>query len=182
MAAAEAGDWLLATDPWPLIPISGRISRMETERDAVERPNHRPDGAIGGPLLPTATEWLIDAADCDPTLLSSLEHLQRTCDAVVDGLHLRVIGEPHWHRFPTRRASPGPGGVTGLYLLAESHLTCHTFPEDGLAAFNLYCCRGCVAWDWQAFLREWLGAGTVVVRSIMRGDAVAGPPPREERP
>jgi S-adenosylmethionine decarboxylase len=182
MAAAEAGDWLLATDPWPLIPISGRISRMETERDAVERPNHRPDGAIGGPHLPTATEWLIDAANCDPTLLSSLEHLQRTCDAVVDGLHLRVIGEPHWHRFPACRGSPGPGGVTGLYLLAESHLTCHTFPEDGLAAFNLYCCRGCVAWDWQTFLREWLGAGTVVVRSIMRGDAVAGPPPREERP
>jgi len=155
---------------------------METERDAVERPHHRPDKGNGGPLLPTGTEWLIDAADCDPSLLSNLEHLQQTCDAVVDGLHLRVIGAPHWHRFPARRSSPEPGGVTGLYLLAESHLTCHTFPEDCLAAFNLYCCRGLVVWDWQDFLRERLGALTVVVRSITRGTAAAGSPPREERP
>jgi len=173
---------------------------METERDAVQHPNHRQDDAIGDSHFSTATEWLIDAANCDPALLSDLEHLQRTCDAVVDGLHLRVIGEPHWHRFPACRASPEPGGVTGLYLLAESHLTCHTFPEDRLAAFNLYCCRGRVAWDWQNFLRERLGAVTVVVQSITRGAAAArlsstlrlrpegrsqksaGRPPREERP
>jgi S-adenosylmethionine decarboxylase len=141
----------------------------------------RRDGFAGTRFLQTATEWLVDAAGCDPELLSDLDHLQRTCDAVVAGLCLRVIGEPRWHHFSTCRTSAAPGGATGLYLLAESHLTCHTFPEDGLAAFNLYCCRARAAWDWNGFLRDRLGATEVVVRTVTRGTAATVEPP-EERP
>ena len=40
-----------------------------------------------------------------------------------------------WHKFG------GEGGVTGLIMLTESHLACHTYPEYQTATFNLYCCR-----------------------------------------
>jgi S-adenosylmethionine decarboxylase len=155
---------------------------MEIARDALERTNHGGEGLVGAPPSMASTEWLIDAANCDRALLSDREHLQRTCDAVVAGLALRVIGTPLWHRFPACRDSAEPGGVTGLYLLAESHLTCHTFPEDRLATFNLYCCRGRAAWDWQGFLRERLGASVVVVRSVGRGLPVAELLTGKERP
>jgi|SRR5580704_17405020 S-adenosylmethionine decarboxylase len=139
------------------------------------------EDAASRPEFQTGTEWLVDAAGCDPRLLADLAQLQRTCDAIVAGLKLRVIGEPQWHHFPTCRASAAPGGVTGLYLLAESHLTCHTFPEEGKAAFNLYCCRARQAWDWSSFLRERLGATHVVVRTVVRGSA-ATHESTEERP
>lgn len=33
-----------------------------------------------------------------------------------------------------------PQGVTAIILLAESHLSIHTFPENGTAAVDLFCC------------------------------------------
>ena len=70
---------------------------------------------------------------------------------------------------------PWPGGVTGLALLTESHLACHTYPEFRLAAFNLYCCRERAEWDWAARLSELLGAREVRVRRLTREFGAAEP-------
>ena len=59
--------------------------------------------------------------------------------------------------------------MTGLFLLTESHLACHTYPETGIATFNLYCCRTRPRWPWQEKLRTLLGAARVTVRSTPRG-------------
>ena len=56
-----------------------------------------------------------------------------------------------------------------MLLLAESHFTCHSFPELGFVAFNLYCCRQRTAWPWDAHLTELFGATRVVVRELVRG-------------
>jgi S-adenosylmethionine decarboxylase len=131
--------------------------------------------------LEDGTEWLVDAAGCDPQQLSDLHHLERVCAELVDALRLRVIGEPLWHQFPAPNGSAEPGGVTGLYLLAESHLTCHTFPEHRRATFNLYCCRQRPTWDWEEFLLQRLGAAEVIVRSVPRGTLEPDSLPRGER-
>jgi S-adenosylmethionine decarboxylase len=59
--------------------------------------------------------------------------------------------------------------VTALFMLSESHLACHTYPEHRLATFNLYCCRRRRAWDWQERLRSMLLAGSVTTRQVTRG-------------
>ncbi|MEK6300427.1 MAG: S-adenosylmethionine decarboxylase [Acidobacteriota bacterium] len=114
------------------------------------------------------TEWLVDAEGCSAELLRDIEAVRGVCEEVVADLGLRVVGEPMWHQFPQ------PGGVTGLYLLTESHLACHTFPETGLATFNLYCCRPRPRFAWEERLRALLGASRVTVRTAARGEAAAG--------
>jgi S-adenosylmethionine decarboxylase len=114
--------------------------------------------------LSPGTEWIVDAHGCDPGLLRSPEALADVFTRIVRELSLRPAGEPVWHVFP------GPGGVTGLLLLTESHLACHTFPERGFAAFNLYCCRPRDEWPWAARLEEALAARTVSVRKVARGE------------
>jgi S-adenosylmethionine decarboxylase len=109
-------------------------------------------------------EWLVDAVGCRPDLLADGAVLRDLCDQIVAQLELHVIGEGKWHQFPS------PGGLTGLYLLTESHLACHTYPECGLATFNLYCCRPRPCWPWEEKLRGQLGAVRVTVRSTTRGD------------
>jgi len=143
----------------------------------------REDGhATSAPALQAGTEWLVDAAGCDPGRLSDLGCLQDICAEMVDALRLRVIGAAHWHQFPSLGADDEPGGVTGLYLLAESHLTCHTFPEQGRAAFNLYCCRQRPAWDWEEFLGRRLGATHVISRCVPRGPREPNAFPCEAQP
>lgn len=115
--------------------------------------------------MTVGNEWLVDAEGCSAERLRDLETIQDICDAIIRDLDLRVIGEPMWHSFPL------PGGVTGLFLLTESHLSCHTYPESGIATFNLYCCRPRPDWDWSAKLSALLGATRVTVRSSARGAA-----------
>jgi S-adenosylmethionine decarboxylase len=43
----------------------------------------------------------------------------------------------HLHRFQPN------GGVTGVAVLAESHISIHTWPERGYAALDVFVCGGC---------------------------------------
>jgi S-adenosylmethionine decarboxylase len=113
------------------------------------------------------TEWFVDAEGCSAGLLRDIDAVRAVCEAVITNLDLRIVGEPMWHQFPL------PGGVTGLYLLTESHLACHTFPETRIATFNLYCCRPRPAFDWEGRLPELLSAGRVTVRIAARGSDAA---------
>jgi S-adenosylmethionine decarboxylase len=109
--------------------------------------------------------WIVDAFGCDPARLRSPETLASVFKECVADLRLTPISAAVWHAFPD------PGGVTGFLLLSESHLSVHTFPERGFAAFDLYCCRSRADWPWAERLASLLGASGVVVRSLPRGGA-----------
>lgn len=113
--------------------------------------------------LKGGTEWLVDALECEPVRLRDMDLLRELGSTLVQALELRVIGAPLLHRFD------GPGGITGLYLLSESHLAWHTYPESGLCTLNVYCCRPRSELDWQALLHRTLGARRVTVTMVRRG-------------
>jgi S-adenosylmethionine decarboxylase len=79
--------------------------------------------------------------------------------ATLIGLHLHGFGEGN--------------GVTGVAMLAESHLSIHTWPEHGYAAIDLFVCgrdRDLAAGI--ALIGERLGAERTEVRELQRGDRV----------
>ena len=110
----------------------------------------------------TGEEWMVEAYGCDPRRLASEAALQLLFARIVADLGLTPVGEARWHRFPAA------GGITGLALLAESHLTVHSWPEHGSVCLNLFCCRPRTPWDWRGGLRELLGASEVRVRVVAR--------------
>ena len=107
-------------------------------------------------------EWIVEAHGCAPESLCDLATLGRLFDEIIEGLSLRPVGETQWHQFPEA------GGITGLCLLAESHLTVHTFPEFQSLCLNLFCCVPRREWDFAAHLAEIVHASSTTVRSVAR--------------
>lgn len=60
--------------------------------------------------------------------------LRQLCLRAVHGCGLCAVGEL-FHRFDNG------GGVTGVVLLAESHLAVHTWPELGAVTIDVYVCN-----------------------------------------
>ncbi len=108
------------------------------------------------------TEWLIEAHGCNVEALRDEARLRNIFARVIDELGLKAVGNI-WHKFP------GEGGVTGMVVLTESHLACHTYPEYRIATFNLYCCRTRPEWNWEESLKASLGAEVVTMTKIERG-------------
>jgi len=110
----------------------------------------------------TGTEWIVEAYGCVPDRLRDLTTLQDLFARLMQDLDLHARGEGCWHQFPTT------GGITGVTVLSESHLACHSFPEYGTLCLNLFCCRPRPEWDFAGQLRTIVGAQTVNVRRIER--------------
>ena len=70
----------------------------------------------------------------DTAAMTDTAALRHACLAAVHGAGLVPVGEL-FHRFPA------PGGVTGVVLLAESHLAVHTWPELGAVTLDVYVCN-----------------------------------------
>jgi len=107
-------------------------------------------------------EWIVDAHGCSAESLRSAALLRELFERIISALGLSPVGETHWHEFPNA------GGITGLCLLAESHLACHTFPEFGSLCFNLFCCVPREEWDFEGELSRVFGASSVTVRAVTR--------------
>ena len=107
-------------------------------------------------------EWVVEAFGCDAERLADRTALAALFDRMVDELGLRPVGAGQWHVFPP------PGGITGMLLLAESHLTVHTFPEHRSLCLNLFCCTPREPWPFAERLVELVGARRVSVRHLAR--------------
>jgi S-adenosylmethionine decarboxylase len=66
--------------------------------------------------------------------------LRELCMAAVRGSGLTPVSEL-FHRFDPAPGSAGPAGITGVVLLAESHLAVHTWPEIGAVTLDVYVCN-----------------------------------------
>ena len=67
---------------------------------------------------------------CDP------EHIDRALREAAEAANATIL-HGHFHHF-----SPN-GGVSGVLVLAESHISIHTWPERNFAAIDIFMCGAC---------------------------------------
>ncbi|MBF0266056.1 MAG: adenosylmethionine decarboxylase [Gammaproteobacteria bacterium] len=64
--------------------------------------------------------------------INDIEIIKNAIHEVIHILNATLLSE-NYHYFE-------PHGVTGVACLAESHISCHTWPEDNYAAFDVFVC------------------------------------------
>jgi S-adenosylmethionine decarboxylase len=102
----------------------------------------------------------LDAWVRDPAVLTDRERLREILLAGAEAGDATVVGE-EFHVFPN-------GAVTGVLVLAQSHLSIHTWPEYGLANVDLLSYGRVRADDALRVVRERLGVVRASVTSIPR--------------
>ena len=107
--------------------------------------------------------------------------LREACLAAVVGAGLQPVGEL-FHRFTPApgAAADAPVGITGVVLLAESHLAVHTWPEIGGVTLDVYVCNlgadnSGKAHALLAALLAVFGPGRVEQHALVRGQHTAQP-------
>jgi S-adenosylmethionine decarboxylase len=119
--------------------------------------------------MPLAVHSLLDFHGCDPARLHDAAGLrQAMLDAIAEagGTYVTDV----FHAF-------SPHGLSGIVVIAESHVALHTWPELHFAAVDIFSCSPALRQEMiQARLQEWLGSERVTVDKRSRGDKYPIPP------
>ena len=75
---------------------------------------------------------LVELQDCNREALDNLDFVRNAMVQAAVDCGAVVLGES-FHRF-------SPQGVSGVVVIAESHLSIHTWPEFGYAAVDIFTC------------------------------------------
>ncbi|MFC1977327.1 adenosylmethionine decarboxylase [Chloroflexota bacterium] len=75
---------------------------------------------------------LLELKDCDREVLNDLGFLKGILLTAASEAGATILGES-FHQFE-------PHGVSGVVIIAESHLFIHTWPECGYAAVDIFTC------------------------------------------
>ncbi len=78
------------------------------------------------------THLLVELRDCNTKLLDDVKKIKEIMVFAAKEAKATVIGA-HFHRF-------SPHGISGVVVIAESHLSIHTWPEYGYAAVDVFTC------------------------------------------
>ena len=103
--------------------------------------------------------------------LDDIAHIEATLRRCVDASRATLL-HLHLHRFQ-------PNGVSGVAVLAESHISIHTWPYSGYAALDVFMCGDADPDQCVPVLREAFAAKRVEVSELCRGRDAAGPVARD---
>ena len=105
---------------------------------------------------------LLELKDCDREVLNDLSFLKGILLAATSEVGATILGDS-FHQF-------SPHGVSGVVIIAESHLFVHTWPECGYASVDIFTCGDSVQPEKaaQKLVRE-LGSKNHSILEIQRG-------------
>ena len=78
------------------------------------------------------THLLLELKDCDPKILNNLDKVRNAMDFAAKKAKATIV-DVSFHEF-------NPFGISGMVVMAKSHLSIHTWPEYNYAAVDIFTC------------------------------------------
>ncbi len=105
---------------------------------------------------------LLELFDCDFDAINNLETVKNALVEAAKRAHATIV-DVVFHEF-------NPFGISGVVVIAESHLSIHTWPEHRYAAVDIFSCGDVLKPEVAAnFLVEQFGAERTSVIELQRG-------------
>jgi S-adenosylmethionine decarboxylase len=105
---------------------------------------------------------LIDFYNGDPQILSCPDRIREILLSAIRLSGLTIVLDT-FHHFK-------PNGVSGVVVIAESHVTIHTWPEHGYAAVDIFTCGESLQSDViQSAIQKGIRSTNVTTKSLLRG-------------
>lgn len=98
---------------------------METEQSASKEPF--------GPHL------MLDLKRCNRKKLSNYKHIFNILNELPEKIGMTKITQPYV--FPYSGLVPEDKGITGIVIIAESHISIHTFQEKDYCFVDIFSCK-----------------------------------------
>lgn len=109
----------------------------------------------------------IDGFGGDPARLASEELVREVLERYPARIGMTKIAAPHVQRYVGKK--PQDWGVSGFVLIAESHISIHTFPEHRYLWVDIFSCKGFDAALAVEDIRQEFGLADLRVRVLERG-------------
>jgi S-adenosylmethionine decarboxylase len=135
---------------------TARIADAELRAGADERDDHF---VIRNGVRCAGVHLIIDVYEADR--LDDIDHIESTLRHCVEAAGATLL-HIHLHHFQ-------PNGVSGVAVLAESHISIHTWPEAGYAALDVFMCGKADPDKCVPVLREAFAAKRIAVSELLRG-------------
>lgn len=112
--------------------------------------------------------YVLDIVINDVSFLQDEVRLQKFFSEILSVTDLNVIG------YLSQKFTAEGEGVTGLFLLSESHLSYHTYPQSHYISIDLYTCGSRCLSALREIKSRLDSATKLMVRCIERGSHIAG--------
>jgi S-adenosylmethionine decarboxylase len=83
---------------------------------------------------------MFDGYNADPGLIGNREHLTKLLSEIPSKMNMHTICEPVVVEVGELNEKD-PGGISGFVMIAESHISYHTFPKRGFVSADVYTCQ-----------------------------------------
>jgi len=111
----------------------------------------------------------LDMYNCDEDKISDKNFIFDLLDELPEKIGMHKISKPQLIFYPGKESSFDKGGISGFILIAESHISIHTFIEQKFASIDIFSCKSFDVEKAVKIVMDKLGAEKVEKHFIMRG-------------
>jgi S-adenosylmethionine decarboxylase len=141
-----------------LAPASGRPAAAS---DSEQRNDHF---VVRNGVRCAGAHLIVDLYEAER--LDDVDHIEATLRRCVDAAGATLL-HIHLHHFEPN------GGVSGVAVLAESHISIHSWPERSYAALDIFMCGNAEPDKCVPVLRQAFNPGRVAVSELLRGKSTS---------
>lgn len=105
---------------------------------------------------------LVEFYDCDESKINDVSYIENSLIQATKASKATIISH-NFHKF-------SPYGVSGVVVIAESHVAIHTWPEYNYAAVDIFTCGDTIdPWVIQEHLKDYFNSKNVSSMEMKRG-------------